>query len=132
MLLLSAITDKLVNGHDVAQALEDGKEFDFCPLAPRLEKSSKADKTEKATEDEEFSKTYNVRLKFHIGREDDYRANKLVVKNMLHQQCSDRMKAKLQARKDFLKIKNDPIQLLKAIKQHCLSYESSQCKMQTL
>ena len=51
---------------------------------------------------------------------------------MLCQQCSDHVKAKLQARKDFLTIKNDPVVLLKAIKQHCLSHESSQCKMQTL
>ena len=39
------------------------------------------------------------------------------------------MRAKLQARTDFAQIENDPIELLKAIREHSMNYESSQYKM---
>ena len=42
------------------------------------------------------------------------------------------MKAKLHARTDFQKIEKNPIQLIEAIKQHAMSYESTQYRMKTI
>ena len=106
-LLCSAIITKLPNGHDIAQALEQGKEFDFAPHAPTLQVSKETDPDKKKVEDNQFQQYFGLRLKLHIAREDNYRANKLVVQDMLMEQCTDRMKSKLQAREDYQKIKYD-------------------------
>ena len=42
------------------------------------------------------------------------------------------MKSKLQARPEFVTIEKNPITLLVAIKQHALSYESTQYRMKTI
>ena len=39
------------------------------------------------------------------------------------------MKSQLHARKDWEQVKNDPIQLLSAIREHSLSYDSTKYRM---
>ena len=62
-----------------------------------------------------------------------YQDNKAAAAALLWNQCSNIMKAKIQSRKDYdTELKDNPIKLLQAIKQHAMSFESTQYRMKTI
>ena len=122
------------------QALTDEQDFDFETVRPRMVIIPRLDST--ATEEqiaarethlEERRCEYNDMIKKWNTRKEQYRTNKTKATGLLWQQCSSGMRAKLQERSDFHRItKNEPGELLKAIKEQSMSYQSSQYKMKTV
>ena len=127
------------DGDDVVEALRTGKEFNHKSLEPKLKASEievDPDKpeteTKKAHEEKQFELEFQEDRKIFVERLERYRKNKATVAATTWKLCTEKMKLKLQSRKDFVTIKRNSIELLKAIKQHALSYETTQCRMKTV
>ena len=119
-------------GNGIATALEQEKELDLDSLAPTLKVSTEADPVIKAREERQFDKQFEVEYRSHNERKIKYEENRSAVAATLWNQCSSAMKAKVKLRPEYDQIKGDPIKLLQAIKQHALSYKSSQFCMKTI
>ena len=81
---------------------------------------------------EQFKLEFKIKYEKYDGRINQYRRNKTSAAALLWKQWSSGMRAKLQARTDFEQIEKDPIELLKAIQEHSMNYESSQYKMKII
>ena len=78
-------------------------------------------------------KQFEVEFQAHHERENQCVDNKAAAAALLWNQCTNTMKAKVQSRKDYdSDIKDNPIKLLQAIKQHAMSFESTQYRMKTI
>ena len=144
--LINYIQRTYDKGADIAQALEDEKEFDFAPVAPKLKTepvrariSQDTDATyaaavanaEKANK--QYEKQFEIEYLAHHERTTKYQENKSKAAALLWNQCTNTMRAKIASRTDYeTKIKGDPIELKKAIKEHALNYESTQYRMKTI
>ena len=125
---LNYIKLTFAEGLDIAQALKEGKEFDFDPIKPTLQASAKSQTTEKAehcVETEQFKLEFTTKFEAHNNGVDQCRHNKASAAALLWKQCLSGMRAKLQARTDFEKIEKDPIKLLQATQQHSMNYENT-------
>ena len=143
--LLNYIRRQFKKGKDIADAIEDGIEMDFQAITPKLN-ISEIDLTVKEGEtpdpkkvaevdriNKQFEKQYEIEFAAHHEREIQYNDNKAAASALLWNQCANTMKAKIQSRKDYdTEIKDDPIKLLQAIKQHAMSFESTQYRMKTI
>ena len=134
--LLNHISVTIEDGDDVVEAIKSEKEFDHQSLAPKLKNSTitaanvaadPAKKAVKELEDKQFELEFLEDRKIYMERLERHRKNKATVAAMTWKLCTEKMKSKLQARPDFAAIEKNPITLLAAIKQHALSYESTQC-----
>ena len=73
----------------------------------------------------EFKSDYDAyRKRLHINENNLTRAYAL-----LWERCTKAMKNKIESRSDFETIRNDPISLLKAIKEHALNYQENRYSM---
>ena len=141
--LLNYIRRQFKKGKDIGDAIEDGIEMDFQAITPTL-KGSTIVLTEEDQKDaakvaevdrinKQFEKQYEIEFAAHHEREIQYQDNKAAAAALLWNQCANTMKAKIQSRKDYdSEIKDDPIKLLQAIKQHAMSFESTQYRMKTI
>jgi hypothetical protein len=66
----------------------------------------------------EFQTDYDTSCKMF----QTYDNNQIKAYALLWERCAKAMKNKIEARADFDSIKNDPMRLLKAIKEHALNY----------
>eukprot|EP00978_Attheya_sp_CCMP212_P009950 scaffold23782_cov35-Attheya_sp.AAC.1 len=48
---------------------------------------------------------------------------------LIWERCAKALQNKIQSRSDFATIKNDPIELLKAVKEHSLNYQENRYEM---
>ena len=104
--------------------------MDFMTIMPKLQVSTSANADEKDQEDQEFSMLYWAKITSHITREDKYRSNLGNAYAFLFGQCNKAMQSKLQGRTDFkTTIKNNPIESLKAIEEHTISYQEKKYEM---
>ena len=112
---------------EIAQALEKFEEPDFNAMEPTMQVSSKTDANEKAAEDRKFEKQYEVLYTAFNAKKVQYDTNRSKAHALLWQQCTSMMRSKISSRPEYEStIKGNPIKLLEAIKQHALSYESTQ------
>ena len=123
-------------GEDIANALETLEEVDFKKEEPIMKVSTATgdkQQEQKEREDKQFEKQYEIQYQEYNRRITQYKENKAKAEAMLWNQCTNTMKSKVQSRKDYESdIKGSPIKLLQAIKQHALSYESTQYRMKTI
>ena len=133
--IMNHIRISFTKGGDIADAIENEKELDFDKEAPKLKMSSADPKDEAAKREREqlqFSKQFEIEYALHSERAQQHKDNKGAAAATLWKQCSNIMRSKIQSRKDYdSEVKGDPIKLLQAIKQHSMSYESTQCRMKT-
>ena len=126
--LLNHICRTCTFGDDIANALVTQTEMDFTMIMPKLQVSMNPNADEKDQEDQEFSMLYRAKITSYITREDKYRSGNACA--FLFGQCNKAMQSKLQARTDFaITIKNNPIELLKAIEEHTISYQENKYEM---
>ena len=118
---------------DIGKALEELEEFDFTPFEPVLKTSTNPDPNLGARENKQYEKQFEVDYAEHKKRVDLYESNKTQAEALIWNQCSSTLKSKVMSRKDYYTtVKGDPIKLLKAIKEHAMSYESTQYRMKTI
>jgi hypothetical protein len=119
-------------GNDIGSSMEQLEPIDTSSWKPKMQLSSKDEKTEaseKALEERQFEIEFKADY-------DEYRKRLQVLENnqtkayaLLWERCAKSMKNKIESRADFDKIKNDPINLLKAIKEHALNYQENRYSM---
>jgi hypothetical protein len=96
---------------------------DFDGYNPRLCMSTVDDGIKRDQEDKEFDKLHEAQFKVFVEREAKYVASKGKEFSLILVQCHKVLQSKFMARANYeQKIKGDPIELLKAIKEHTVTY----------
>lgn len=115
---------------DIASAIE--KEEETKLTEPILKYSKSADADQKLAENKAFEIQFTQANKVYTTRVTQYEDNKTNAYGLLFGRCSKTMQAKLKARSDFADMRDDPVKLIKAIKQHALNYSEHRYKMKIL
>ena len=84
------------------------------------------------TENRQYELDYNIDNKAHKYRVTKYEENLVKAYEFLWDRCSLAMRAKIEARKDYDKLRNDPIELIKAIKEYAMAYQDTKYPVATI
>ena len=117
---------------DIANALIDLKHPITKTWEPQTTDfvSSETVPAKKKRDEEMLKEKYKMELTNYYKRENAYKTNKVKAYGLIWARCSPAMKAQLEGRDDFTaKILDDPVELLKAIKQHALNYKEHRYEM---
>jgi hypothetical protein len=113
-------------GEDIGQALEEECEALTDTWVPDLQKSTNMDPAAKAKDDEEFKMLWKAKLDEYMRRKCTYKNNRVKAYVLLWQCCTKGMKNKIKSRTNFKgTILQNPIKLLKAIKEHLQNYQEN-------
>ena len=124
--IINHIKGNFAEGQDIAESLKNMQYEDTEKWYPTLKKSNATDKDIQEAENEGLKMRYKALLDAAVKRIRTYETNKIKAYSLLWERCSKSMKSQLQQRKEFeKKVYNNPIELLKAIKQHALNYQES-------
>jgi hypothetical protein len=128
--LINYIRKTYTQGNDIATALEDLKEFDLNDQKPKLSKSTATDADEARLEDEQLKLEFKIQYESWNKRKEAYIQNKTKAYAFLWEQCSKALQNKIESMSDFATgIKNNPIELLKSIKQHAMNFQEHKYEM---
>ena len=117
-------------GNDVATALTTLQPFDLTPHKPKLQMSTAEDRQEKAAENEQFKMEFLGDYDAYKKRQQALESNMTKAYAFLWTHCAKAMQHKIEGMTDFSTvIDKDPIELLKAIKKHALSYQENRYEM---
>ena len=117
-------------GIDIGKALESLTETSFDSMKPALRSSSKTDAKELARENKQFEKEFDKDYDAYRKRASQYEQNKVKAYALIWERCSKGMQNKVESRTDFVsRIKDEPLELLKAIKEHALNYQETRYVM---
>ena len=123
--LINHIRKTYEYGNDIATALEESTPFQISSLEPVLSVSSQTDTDAKDAENRMYEMKFKIEYDLFLKRKQCYINNLTKAYAFLWEQCNKAMQNKIEARKDYMSIKNDPIQLLSAIKQQALNYQDT-------
>ena len=114
-------------GQDISDALRNLELHDTDKWYTELKVSQQQKQSEREREDRQFNKLYKVELDQSVRRVRIFEANLVKAYALLWERCAYAMQNKIQTRSEFeSKIFDDPIELLKAIKEHALHFDQSQ------
>ena len=122
--VINYICVEFKRGRDIADALEDLKYPDTNTWFPTLLVSLNVDEDAKVWEKKQFENRHNMEVNNMLKCIDLYEDNKDKAYALLWDCCTTLLQAKLKQCKDFkTKIYQDPVELLKPIKEHSLNYQ---------
>jgi hypothetical protein len=128
--LINYIQSTYEFGQDIGMALEDLSTFDPDPIKPIMQISTNSDDDIKTAENRQFEIEFKAEYDSWMKRKQIYINNTSKAYAFLWSQCAKSMQQKIEASKDYEgTIKNNPIELLKAIKQHALNYQEYRYEM---
>ena len=117
-------------GNNIAETLRTSKTYDSKQWKPVLQTSTITDADKKATEVEQFKMEYKAELDEYMKRKRIYEDNLYKAYALIWERCAKAMQNKIEARNDYKRlIYNNPIELMKAIKQHARNYKDTRYKM---
>ena len=117
-------------GEDIAYELEELEPIDTEKWRPQLRVSKSKDPEIKAAEKEQFGFEFKTEYSEYRKRIATYNINRIKASALLWQRCTVGMRNKIEARVDYKnKIKDNPIELLKAIREHALNYQEHRYDM---
>ena len=117
-------------GNDTAESLNKLQLMDTKKWRPELKGSTETDPDKKALETRQNEMLYKAELEEAMKRARMYENNQYKAYALLWQRCAKAMQNRIEARKDYKKlIYNNPIELLKAIKEHALNYQETRYEM---
>ena len=117
-------------GNDVAEAIRTLVKIDTDTWKPRLQSSTDPDDDIKKLEDRQYEMEYKAELNEALGRKRMYNDNLFKAYALIWERCAKAMQNKISARSDFeTRIYNNPIELMRAIKEHALNYQESRYEM---
>jgi hypothetical protein len=131
-------TDFLINhikktfnfGNDIATALEELEEYDVSQHRPTLSTSKSTIDEIKDLENKQYEIEFKAEFDAYMKRKQTYESNVTKAYAFLWEQCGKAMQNKIESNSTFdSNIKGDPIELLKAIKQHALNYHEHRYEM---
>eukprot|EP00978_Attheya_sp_CCMP212_P026302 scaffold86274_cov53-Attheya_sp.AAC.2 len=96
---------------------------------PKLKISKNTDADGKIAEAEQFGMEFRADYDQWCKRTCMYKDNCTKSYALIWERCAKVLQNKLQSRSDFDSIKNDPIELLKAVKEHSLNYQENRYEM---
>ena len=128
--ILNTILKEYEYGNDIATALEEFVDADTNKWIPALQISSSEDKNQKALENRQYEMLYKAELDEYQRRKRAYVNNKTKAYGLLWERCTKGMQNKIEARTDYeSKIKKNPVELLRAIKEHSLNFQETRYDM---
>lgn len=131
--LINHIKKSYKYGNDIATALENKTPFDMKSVFPTLQVSTEQDNAVAAAENKQFEMLFKAQLDKYVEREAIYESNCGNAYAFLYEHCNKTMQNKIKSRSDFdSKIKNDPIELLKAIEEQSISYQEKRYEFSTI
>ena len=116
-------------GYEISQALEKMEEHIF--IEPVRKYSNEKDADKKQVEDQTYLAMFEIEYKEFMQNKKDYKVASEKAYALLWSQCAKSMQHKILSRTDYdTDVKDKPIKLLAAIKEHSLAYESTvyRCK----
>ena len=127
--ILSYIQRTYDYGNDTMEALENLQEKDFMSLMPKKPNMDKASEDEK----EIINMILKSEVQKYVERKQKYDDNMNKAYALLLGQCTKGVKAKLESRKDWeSSIKNNCINLLKALKEITFNYQDSKYPIESI
>ena len=109
---------------DISQALEEMKHVTFTE--PVWKVSTAKDAAQKEQETEKFRLDYNIEMKKFTDKKENYENNSKKAYKFLWEQCSVTMRDRVESIPGFAaNIKEDPVELLKAIKSFALAFQET-------
>eukprot|EP00978_Attheya_sp_CCMP212_P009120 scaffold21484_cov55-Attheya_sp.AAC.2 len=96
---------------------------------PKLKISTKANADAKIAEAEQFGMEFRADYDQWCKRICMYEDNCTKSYALIWERCAKALQNKLQSRSDFDSTENDPIELLKAVKEHSLNYQENRYEM---
>ena len=96
---------------------------------PELEVSTNTDDNNTATENKMFELEYKIEYTKWLNNTEIYKTNLIKAYAFLWEHCSKGMQNKIESRSDYTEIVNNPVKLLKAIKEHALNYQKHRYDM---
>ncbi len=91
--------------------------------------SSDEDETVQKNKNCQYEIEFKADYDLYSKRLQTFENNKIKAYALLWKRCAKAMKNKIESRSDYDKIKNDPILLVKAIKEHALNYQENRYSM---
>ena len=128
-ILINHVRKNYSQGKDIGDALETLTEFNATMHKPMLQQSTDMDAAKKAVEDKQFEIEYKTEYNQYMKQRQQYEENKGKAYAFLWFHCHHSMQHKIEARTDYNTINQNPIKLLKAIKQHALNYQENRYPM---
>ena len=117
-------------GNDIAEALRTLEGSDTDIWKPILSISKDTDAAIKEREDKQFMLEYKAELDEFMKRKRAYTDNTYKAFALLWERCNKAMQNKIASRSDYDSLVfNDPIALLRAIKEHSLNYQETRYEM---
>ena len=128
--VINHIKKTFERGNDVSESLRLLQKMDTETWKPVLMVSEESNKTLAAREDKQFEMDYKAELDEYLRRKRLYESNLYKAYALLWERSAKAMQNRIMARSDFeSRIYNDPIELLKAIKEHALNYQETRYDM---
>ena len=115
--ILVHIQQNMKFGEDMRRALKQGNDYNFDPEEPQI--TGPIDTTTM----EGFK--FKIKMEAHNKRLEESRSNKPATRGLIYNQCEHALKIKLQERKDWKELEDDPFKLLKVIKEITHNYKDT-------
>ncbi len=117
---------------DIVKALEELKHPNTDEWKPDISEyvSTATNKDKKRQEEAMYNMMFKGELDAYNYRKRTYESNTSKAYGVLWARCSAQMQSQIESRDDFeSKVKDDPVELIKAIKQHALNFKEHRYEM---
>lgn len=120
-------------GNDIATALEDLQNYNIDKHKPKLQFSDNTLDEVRDNENEQYKIEFKAEFDGFMKRKQSLETNTTKAYALLWEQCAKGMQHKVESRSEYDKlIKSNPIELLKAIKEHALNFQEHRYEMSIL
>jgi hypothetical protein len=105
-------------------ALDKLRELEVNKYKPVLQMSASEDLSIKILKERQYELEFKEEISIYMKLKQSYENNRIKAYAIILERCAKGIKVKIESRNDFEdNIKNNPIELLKAVRQHSLNYQ---------
>ena len=131
--LINYIKGEFSYGNNIVESIRKGEYIDTSTWYPNLEINMATDPDKKKTKDIELQMKYKAKIDATMKRETTFESNKTKTYSLLWERCTLLMQGQIEQRKDFeIKLYNNPINLIKTIKEQTLDYQDARYEMEII
>ena len=131
--IINHVKGEFKYGNDIAESLRELKYVDTKLWYPTLKLSTATDPAIILVERKQYELIFKAKLDATVKREEIYENNKTKAYSLIWERCTRAIQSKIEQRTDFdMKIYNDPIKLIKTIKEHVLNYQETKYSMEII
>ena len=128
--IINHIKKEYDRGRDIAESLRELEIPDINLWMPTLRASTNPDTTIQVLENKQYEMEYKAKLTEALHRTRIYDDNLVKSYALIWERCNSAMQSQLEQRTDYKStVYNNPIELLKAIKEHSLNYHETRYEM---